>query len=185
MLQIERIETLKECVRRALDTLRVNSGYAANRDFKLPVVNGEAARRAKYCLAEYLVLDALIGNTDRHHENWGMLRKRRGERWTGFIAPSFDHASSLGRELLDVRRDRLLEENRVNKYAERGRGAVYWAEEERCAPSPLELVRTPGRHWPPSFRTPFASLCRDAARPSGLPLIYRGSMESESCPVWN
>jgi hypothetical protein len=23
----------------------------------------------------YLVLDALIGNTDRHHENWGLLRR--------------------------------------------------------------------------------------------------------------
>ena len=24
--------------------------------------------------AEYLILDAVIGNTDRHHENWGLLR---------------------------------------------------------------------------------------------------------------
>ena len=115
-------------------------------------VDPEAARRAKYCMAEYLVLDALIGNTDRHHENWGILRKRRGKRWTGFIAPSFDHASSLGRELLDVRRDRLLAENRVNKYAERGRGAVYWSEDERHAPSPLELVRRAARKYPDLFR---------------------------------
>lgn len=26
-------------------------------------------------LAGYLTLDALIGNTDRHHENWGVLRR--------------------------------------------------------------------------------------------------------------
>ena len=123
-------------------------------------VDPEAARRAKYCLAEYLVLDALIGNTDRHHENWGILRKRRGERWTGFIAPSFDHASSLGRELLDVHRDRLLAENRVNKYAERGRGAVYWSEDERHAPSPLELVRRAVRKYPDLFRRASRTLAR-------------------------
>lgn len=49
----------------------------------------------------YLLLDALIGNTDRHHENWGMLVLSRDEIR---IAPTFDHASSLGRELNDGQR---------------------------------------------------------------------------------
>lgn len=71
-------------------------------------------------IAEYLVLDAVIGNTDRHHENWGILRRRRDGSWYGFVAPSFDHASSLGRELLDDRRDRLLDEDRVGNYVARG-----------------------------------------------------------------
>ena len=112
----------------------------------------EAARRAKRCIAEYLILDALIGNTDRHHENWGILRKRTGDGWKGFVAPSYDHASSLGRELLDVRRDRLLAENRVGGYAERGRGAIYWSEDERHGPSPMELVRRVARESPDHFR---------------------------------
>ena len=104
----------------------------------------EAARRAKYCMAEYLVLDALIGNTDRHHENWGILLKRTGNGWRGFIAPSYDHASSLGRELMDVRRDRLMAENRAGYYAERGRGAVYWSEDERHGPSPPGVGKAGG-----------------------------------------
>lgn len=100
-----------------------------------------AARRAKLQFAEYLVLDALIGNTDRHHENWGLLWRMRGDRWRGFLAPSFDHASSLGRELLDADRERRLSEDRVSEYAARGRGGIYWSEEDRHAPSPLQLVR--------------------------------------------
>ena len=36
-----------------------------------------AKRRAKELMAEYVVLDALIGNTDRHHENWGVLLRRK------------------------------------------------------------------------------------------------------------
>ena len=90
----------------------------------------DGRRRAKRRLAEYLVLDALIGNTDRHHENWGILRKRTGGRWTGMVAPTFDHASSLGRELLDEgagkSRRRLLAEQQIPRYAERAPGAIYW-----------------------------------------------------------
>ena len=124
-------------------------------------VEPEAAGRAKRRIAEYMVLDALIGNTDRHHENWGILRKRTGDRWKGFIAPSFDHASSLGRELQDARRDRRLAENRVGNYAEKGRGAIYWSEEdERYGPSPLELVRRAVRLYPDLFRPSLRNLER-------------------------
>lgn len=101
----------------------------------------EARIRRKRQIAEYLVLDALVGNTDRHHENWGVVRRREGDEWRGGIAPSFDHASSLGRELRDERRHRLLEESEVGRYVERGRGAVFWSGDERKGPSPLELVR--------------------------------------------
>ncbi|MDE0101441.1 MAG: HipA domain-containing protein [Bryobacterales bacterium] len=34
--------------------------------------------RAKEQFAEYLVLDALVGNTDRHHENWGIVLTVKG-----------------------------------------------------------------------------------------------------------
>ena len=107
---------------------------------------------AKSRLAEYLVLDAMIGNTDRHHENWGVLRRRKNDVWYGVVAPSFDHASSLGRELLDDRRDRLLTENRVGNYVERGRGAIYWSTEGAHGPSPIELVRRTAPCYPDIFR---------------------------------
>lgn len=56
---------------------------------------------AKQRIAECIVLDAAIGNTDRHHENWGVVVEPVGNREYGRIAPSFDHASSLERELRD------------------------------------------------------------------------------------
>jgi len=53
----------------------------------------------------YLVLDAVIGNTDRHHQNFAAIR-RHGR--TLELAPTFDHASSLGFLLSDdERRSRL------------------------------------------------------------------------------
>ena len=58
----------------------------------------------------------------------------------------------MGRELLDERRDRLLAENGVGGYIEKGRGAIYWSEDERRGPSPLELVRRAIRTYPELFR---------------------------------
>ena len=50
----------------------------------------------------YLMLDALISNQDRHHENWAiMLDNETGEQ---FLCPTYDHAASLGREMLDDER---------------------------------------------------------------------------------
>lgn len=121
-------------------------------------VSSEAARRAKLKLAEYVVLDGLIGNTDRHHENWGILRKRVGDRWVGSLAPSFDHASSLGRELLDERRVQLLAENRVGRYAENGHGGIFRTTTEKRGPSPLDLVRHGAVEYPDLFHPALGKL---------------------------
>lgn len=121
-------------------------------------ISPDAARQAKIDIAGHLVLDALIGNTDRHHENWGILQHLAGDQWKGAVAPSFDHASSLGRELLDERRDRLLAEENIGKYVERGRGGIYWSEDEKRAPSPLELVRRAVQSHPDLFRPALENL---------------------------
>lgn len=117
---------------------------------------------AKRRFAEYVVLDALIGNTDRHHENWAFLRKRTPAGHRGFLAPSFDHASSLGRELRDEKRERLLRDGRVGHYCERGRGAIYWADTGRRGPSPLDLLRRAAREYPDLFRFPIARVSERA-----------------------
>lgn len=52
----------------------------------------------------YLVLDALVGNTDRHQDNWATIRGPAGQR----LSPSFDHASCLGFQISnEERRERL------------------------------------------------------------------------------
>lgn len=52
----------------------------------------------------YLVLDALIGNTDRHQDNWAAIQSSTERR----LAPSFDHASCLGFQLSDAERSERL-----------------------------------------------------------------------------
>lgn len=57
-------------------------------------------------LVGYLLLDAWIGNGDRHHENWGFVRNQTASTSgsTVHLAPTYDHASCLGRELSDQKR---------------------------------------------------------------------------------
>ncbi len=82
----------------------------------------------------YLIFDALVGNTDRHQENWAVIGRGRDRR----LAPTFDHASCLGFLLDDdQRRERLtsLDENRSPEaYAARARSRF------EGRPSPLTLA---------------------------------------------
>lgn len=111
-------------------------------------------------LASYLVLDALILNTDRHHENWGLF-------WRAVIysqvpsipslksydvAPSFDHASSLGRELLDDKKEVFIKNETIKKYIDKGRGGIYWRETDEHGLSPIFLVEQAAIKYPNYFK---------------------------------
>lgn len=116
-------------------------------------------------LAHYLVLDGLICNTDRHHENWGFLMtvvpKKRGRVELDFhIAPSFDHASSLGRELRPERAAEILAAGNIAGYVNRGHGGIYWAATDRHGANPVELVKLAASKFPEYFRTPLEQVAR-------------------------
>lgn len=86
-------------------------------------------RLAADAFVGYLMLDALVVNTDRHHENWGILVRRVDQESEVELAPSFDHASSLGREISDDERElRLAGRDRgrtVERYCGRGRSPLF------------------------------------------------------------
>ncbi len=112
-------------------------------------------------LASYIVLDALIGNVDRHHENWGLLWQvivdhddfRETARPTKeyVVAPSYDHASSLGREFLDKKRLNKLRSGAVEAYVRKGRGGIYKTGGSR-GENPLSLVESAAAKYPEYFQ---------------------------------
>jgi len=85
----------------------------------------------------YLLLDAWIANQDRHHENWGIIAYNE----TIYLAPSYDHAASMGQNETDeVRKERLTtrDQNRhITRYIEKARSAIYLNETEQ---KPLSTV---------------------------------------------
>jgi hypothetical protein len=98
----------------------------------------------------YLILDAWIGNTDRHHENWGLLLHKPGRRRLT-LAPSYDHASSLGRELSDearTRRGNPAHGTPVERYARKAKSAFFPGDGGTKALSTFEAVRVAAARRP-------------------------------------
>lgn len=107
-------------------------------------VKEEGFKAACSQLFGYFLFDALIGNTDRHHENWAISYRKGDDETFKFIAPSFDHASSLGRELRDESsgrsRKKILQNKAMESYARRSYGAIYISENDRKAATTLGLA---------------------------------------------
>jgi hypothetical protein len=103
--------------------LRIISDESVNLPIGCTVPSG--IQKAVEVFVGYLLLDAWIGNGDRHHENWGVVRNKAVPTTsetahlaptasetvnlasptskTAHLAPSYDHASSLGRDLSALR----------------------------------------------------------------------------------
>ncbi len=109
-------------------------GIGFPRGWKSP----EAIRDAAGVFVGYLLLDALVSNQDRHHENWGLVL---GADQRLFFAPTFDHASSLGRNETDETRiERLMTKDKgrsVEAYVQRARSAFYAS---RTSAKPLKTL---------------------------------------------
>ncbi len=100
----------------------------------------EELRNPASIFVGYLMLDALVGNQDRHHENWGLIL---GEDRKVTMAPTFDHASSLGRNEQDATRIERLntkdEGRSIEKYVTKARSAFY---EKSSSTNPLSTLET-------------------------------------------
>lgn len=101
----ERGEEMFDSRGRQIGRIRLDRGYtlAAVQEV-LEGVSGPPGLEelsAFQVFAGYLVLDALIANTDRHPKNWALLEDTSGAR---LLAPTFDHGSALGAGLTDEKR---------------------------------------------------------------------------------
>jgi hypothetical protein len=110
--------------------------------------------RAVEVFVGYILLDALVGNTDRHHENWGLVERSdsASNQTTRHLAPTYDHASSLGRNEPDesIRR-RLSNRDRqstVQTYAQKARSAFYLKPEDAKPLTTYDAFRMAAQRYP-------------------------------------
>ncbi len=93
--------------------------------------------------AKMLTFDALIGNTDRHQENWGMLvwRPQAPEAFHFKLSPAFDNGTSLGHEIPPNQFSRFDSEQHMSRYVERGCHHMRWRQEDDKRAGHSELLR--------------------------------------------
>jgi hypothetical protein len=100
----------------------------------------------------YLMLDALIGNTDRHHENWGVVEAPEQATARRHLAPTFDHASSLGCHILDAERSNRMRTAdagySVSAYASKARSALYANPLDTHPMTTLHAFQSSAARWP-------------------------------------
>lgn len=149
-----------ERVKRAFDDHHVQLPDAASFPRLLPA----AVKDAWGLFVGYLLLDALIGNTDRHHENWAVTVERDSSRGRLLrLAPTYDHASSLGRELTDEKRTTLLRsggDHGIEAYARRARSAFYENAADKRPLSPRGALTLAGRPDPAALDA-WLSRCKE------------------------
>ncbi|WP_341731835.1 hypothetical protein [Microcoleus sp. EPA2] len=144
--------------------LRVISDESVNLPIGWTVPNG--IQKAVEVFVGYLLLDAWIGNGDRHHENWGVVRNKAVPTTsetahlaptasetvnlasptskTAHLAPSYDHASSLGRDLSDEQRQKRS----VDAYANKCFSAFYGNVDDKKPLKTLDVFDCAARCYP-------------------------------------
>lgn len=90
------------------------------------VPNEKDASTALDFFIGYLMLDAWVANQDRHDENWGVIRTNEGNL---FLTPTYDHGSSMARNLSDEQRILRLETKdmprHITSFVQQARSGFY------------------------------------------------------------
>ena len=126
-----------------------------SQDFLLPPIDcitSEARSTALDFFVGYIIFDALIGNQDRHAENWAIIRRADD---TYHLCPTYDHGSSLGRNESDDKRISLLEtkdkNNNIEAYCKRATSGFYPQPGSRKSIKLFECTEIIGKIRKPAF----------------------------------
>lgn len=126
----------------------------------------------------YLVLDALIGNSDRHEQNWSVLRARSSEGPADALAPAYDMEASLGFQLTDAARiARLRDPAALEVYASKGLARRFDGD---LKTSLVDLAARAGQNCTDAGRARLAGLLESVARADFEALLARHGGVSEA-----
>jgi hypothetical protein len=109
---------------------------------------------------EAFLFDALIGNTDRHQDNWGFLSHRtRDQKIQLSLAPLFDNGTSLGHEL-QTGRTKVWHNDQLTAYIARGRHHAKWAKTDERGCNHLDVLLHLRHNFPLQLKAAMMKLAK-------------------------
>lgn len=115
----------------------------------LDVCRAHSVPHAGAWWAQTITFDALIGNTDRHSENWGFLVERTGEGKVKLeMAPVFDNGTSLGNIIRDADLSKYKENKILRKFVDKGTHHYGWTSDNQKSSQHIELCRLFAEQYP-------------------------------------
>ena len=91
--------------------------------------------------ARIIAFDALIGNTDRHPENWGLLRTFSEDVERFELAPIYDNGTSLGYEVHEDKLVQRCDSDQIDKYVKRGTHHIQGHRDDRVGIHHVDLCQ--------------------------------------------
>lgn len=114
---------------------------------------GVAGKEWQQWWCDAFMFDALIGNTDRHQDNWGYLivRERAGGTYRASLSPLFDNGTSLGHELF-TENVMHWDRRRYLEYISRGKHHMKWkVGDSGIGCGHVDMLRNMARKFPSEF----------------------------------
>ena len=106
------------------------------------LLNEELPRHnwVKYWVITF-IFDALVGNTDRHQDNWGIIWKIRDSKRIGAkLTPIFDNGTSMGHEIFEYNFVKFDNASHIEKYINRGSHHMKWKLSDKKKIPHLEII---------------------------------------------
>ena len=98
--------------------------------------------------AQTLALDALIGNTDRHSQNWGFLTSVGPTGQLSYsMAPAFDNGTSLGFIIGEPQLERFTQPANLQTQIQNGRHHFGWTAGDRVSAQHATLCQRYAGHF--------------------------------------
>lgn len=94
--------------------------------------------------AKALTFDALIGNTDRHQDNWGIIQDMVTKEL--YIAPVFDNGTSMGHEISGSKL--VSDMDSIERYVSRGRHHMKWSLNDQARMRHIEMLNKLANEYP-------------------------------------
>ena len=121
--------------------LPINFGRGSLKD-NIEVCRFQRAAGWAFWWAEALAFDTLIGNTDRHSQNWGFLASPNEEHGLDFdMAPIFDNGTSLGFLTRDQDLSKATTSEALRRFVRRGKHHCGWISGDEESAQHVELCR--------------------------------------------